>query len=110
MSLIHEILTSPLAFQFFFAQLALNLVGFPMQIWQLWKEKNSSGLSLAKFGLLLYALGAGFCYATIARPDPVIAANIVVQFLFAATITAQIVHYRRFPGGRRATAASPRLT
>jgi hypothetical protein len=105
MSLLSEITSSPLAFQFFFAQLALNLVGFPMQIWQLWKAKDSSGLSLAKFGFLLYTLAAGFCYVTLTKPDPIIAANIVVQFAFASVITAQIVHYRRFPGGRTSTPA-----
>ncbi|MEI6511379.1 MAG: hypothetical protein WCO25_05065 [Candidatus Uhrbacteria bacterium] len=109
MTLFHDILANPLAFQFFFAQLALNLVGFPMQIWQLWKAKNSSGLSLAKFGFLLYTLAAGFCYVTFAKPDPVIAANIVIQFVCAAVITAQIVHYRRVPGGRRPTITLPRL-
>ena len=105
MTLINEILASPITFQFFFAQLALNAVGFPMQIWQLWKAKNSSGLSLGKFGLLLYALVTGFCYVTLVRPDAVIAANVGIQFVFAMIITVQIVHYRRFPGGRRTVVA-----
>lgn len=102
MSLFSEIFSNPIAFQFFFAQLAFNLIGFPMQIWQLNKAKNSSGLSLAKFGFLLYTLVAGFCYVTLVKPDPVFAVNVAVQFVFAVVITAQIVYYRRFPGGRPA--------
>lgn len=109
MTLLNEISSNPLAFQFFFAQLALNLVGFPMQIWQLQTAKNSSGLSLAKFGFLLYTLVAGFCYVTLSKHDAVIATNVAIQFVFASVITAQIVYYRRFPGGRRPRITLPRL-
>lgn len=89
------------------SNLAMTVFGFGDQIKILRETKDSAGVSLRKYVLLVLTLLVCMAHLAFEQFDVFVAVPAAVQLVYATIITAQIVYYRRYPGGRQP--AAPRL-
>ena len=73
----------------YFAATATTL-SFVPQVWQTWKTRDTSGISLLMYGMFWVGIAAWLAYGILAQAWPVVAANAVTLVLAGVILVLKI--------------------
>lgn len=75
----------------------MTTYSFWPQVWQTWKTRDVSGISLSAYTILTIGLAMWLIYGCLIHDLPLIVANAVMVLLTGAIMTMKIVFGKRSP-------------